>query len=194
MDIFTLDIPQSRSWSDDELFEFCAANKELRIERDEQGYIIVMSPSGGFSSHFIFVILLELGNWNRKSPKGMIFESSGGFLLADGSMRAPDVSFVMQEKWDSLSKKEKSQFPPICPEFVVEVRSESDRLSVLQRKMQAWIQNGSQLAWLIDPLEEKAHIYRPESEVELVHGFDSKLSGEEVLPNFEFDLALLLKA
>ncbi|MEM8892656.1 MAG: Uma2 family endonuclease, partial [Bacteroidota bacterium] len=191
-DIFTLDIPQSRSWSDDDLFEFCAANKELKIERDEHGYIIVMSPSGGFSSHYIFIILLELGNWNRKSPKGMIFESSGGFLLKDGSMRAPDVSFVAQEKWKALTDKEKRQFPPICPDFVVEVRSESDRLTILQNKMQTWIQNGSQLAWLIDPLEQNFHIYRPNREVELIESFEHQLSGEDVLPDFTFDLHLLL--
>ena len=100
MDIFTLDIPQSRSWSDDELFEFCAANKELRIERDEYGYIIVMSPSGGFSSKYNSIVLGELYIWNKAHKLGELFDSSGGFLLDDNSMRAPDVAFLAKEKWE----------------------------------------------------------------------------------------------
>ena len=194
MDIFTLDIPQSRSWSDDELFEFCAANKELRIERDKNGYIIVMSPSGGFSSHCNSIVQGELYIWNKANRFGKIFDSSGGILLADGSMRAPDLAFLSKEQWNSLKENEKSQFLPICPDFIVEVRSKTDRLNVLQQKMEAWISNGCKLAWLIDPLEKKAYVYSPIKEVNVISGFDQKLSGEDILPNFEFDLSLLLKA
>jgi len=194
MDIFTLDIPQSRSWSDDDLFEFCAANKELKIERDEHGYIIVMSPSGGFSSKCNSIVHGELYIWNKVNKLGELFDSSGGFLLEDGSMRAPDVAFLAKEKWENLKEGDKSKFLPLCPEFVVEVRSKTDRLMVLQNKMEAWIQNGSQLAWLIDPLEQNVHIYRPNRELELIENFEHQLSGENVLPDFNFDLRLLLKA
>ncbi|MEM6800020.1 MAG: Uma2 family endonuclease [Bacteroidota bacterium] len=194
MDIFTLDIPQSRSWSDEELFEFCAANKELRIERDENGYIIVMSPSGGFSSHCNSIVQGELYIWNKVNQLGKLFDSSGGFLLDDGSMRAPDLAFLSQAQWNHLEEHEKSQFLPICPRFVVEVRSKTDRLTILQQKMEAWIANGCKLAWLIDPLEQKAHIYRAEGELEIIPSFGQKISGEDILPTFEFDLTLLLKA
>lgn len=194
MDIITLDIPSSRSWSNDELFEFCAANKGLKIERDEKGYIILMSPSGGFNSKCNSIVHGELYIWNKKNKLGELFDSSGGFLLEDGSMRAPDVAFLSKEKWENLKDSDKTKFLPLCPEFVVEVRSKTDRLAILQNKMQAWIQNGSKLAWLIDPLEWMVHIYRSGKEVETLAGFNHKLSGEEVLPEFEFDLRLLNQA
>lgn len=191
MHSFTLNIPHARSWTDDDLFEFCVSNKEMRIERDAKGFIIIMSPSGGLSSHYIFKLAIKLGTWNEISKKGICFESSGGFLLSDGSMRAPDIAFVSKSSWNNLSKKEKNQFPPLCPEFVIEVRSMTDRLPVLQTKMGYWIENGCQLAWLIDPQEEKVYIYRPSEEVEIVTGFSSSLSGEKVLPEFSFDLSYL---
>ena len=191
MNSFTLNIPHAHTWTDDDLFEFCVSNKGMRIERDAKGFIIIMSPSGGLSSHYIFNIAIELGIWNRKSKQGICFESSGGFILPDSSMRAPDLAFVSKSKWNKLSKKEKSQFPPLCPEFVVEVRSMTDRLPVLQTKMEGWIANGAQLAWLIDPQEEKVHIYRPEVETEIISDFSYALSGEEVLPDFSFDLSRL---
>lgn len=192
MNVFTLDIPKSLTWTDDELFEFCVANKSLRIERDKQGHITIMSPSGGLSSYYISIINTDLSIWNRKNKLGIIFESSGGFLLSDGSMRAPDVAFLSKTKWQNLTKKEKTQFPPICPEFVVEVRSNTDRLTVLKDKMENWLHNGCRLAWLIDPQNEHTHIYRSGKKPEVISGFQHKLSGEDVLPGFIFDLADLV--
>lgn len=193
MNQFTLDIPQSRSWSDDDLFEFCVANKGLRIERDIKGFIVIMSPSGGLSSYYISIINTDLSIWNRKRKQGYVFESSAGFFLPDRSMRAPDVAYVSKEKWNTLNKKEKTQFPPLCPEFIVEVRSNTDRLPVLQNKMEDWIKNGAELAWLIDPIKEKVHIYRPQKHPKIISGFTSILSGDTVLEGFSFDLADLLK-
>lgn len=193
MNQFTLDIPQSRSWSDDDLFEFCVANKDLRIERDSNGFILIMSPSGGLSGYFTSLIIIELGIWNKKHRRGLIFDSSSGFILPDGSMKAPDLAYLSKENWKKLTKKEKTQFPPLCPEFLVEVRSPTDRLPVLQKKMEEWIKNGAQLAWLIDPNEEKVHIYRPKMNPEIISGFNRILSGESVLEGFVFDLAELLK-
>ncbi len=193
MNSITLDIPQSRSWTDDDLFAFCAANRRLRIERDSTGFITIMSPSGGLSSFYISLINAELVIWNRTQKSGMTFESSAGFLLPDGSMKAPDIAFVLKASWNTLSRKEKEQFPPLCPDFVVEVRSATDRLLPLKGKMESWIKNGCQLAWLIDPKEEKSYIYRPGQKTNLITGFDQSLLGEDVLPGFSFDLSCLLE-
>lgn len=193
MNSITLDIPQSHSWTEDDLFAFCAANRGLRIERDTSGFITIMSPSGGLSSFYISLINAELVIWNRTHKSGMTFESSAGFLLPDGSMKAPDIAFVGKESWNALSRKEKEQFPPLCPDFVVEVRSITDRLVPLKEKMESWIQNGCQLAWLIDPQEEKSYRYRPDRETVECNGFTQSLSGEDVLPGFSFDLSLLLE-
>ncbi|MEZ4775156.1 MAG: Uma2 family endonuclease [Bacteroidia bacterium] len=146
MNSFTLDIPQSRSWTEDELFLFCAANKNLRIERDANGFITIISPSGGLSSYYISTLNADLVIWNRKQKPGYIFESSAGFLLPDGSMRAPDIAFVSKENWNKLTLKEKQQFPPLCPEFVIEVRSPSDRLPTLKEKMKTLLVVG---CWLL---------------------------------------------
>ena len=191
MEPVVLKFTPNTQFTDDELFEFCVANKELRIERDKNGQIIVMPPTGSLSSSHNLTVASLLWNWNQRSGLGVAFDSSGGFRLPNSAMRAPDAAWVSKERWEQLSPEEQEKFAPLTPDFVIEIRSKSDSLKELQNKMQEWTDNGCHLAWLIDPLEQKAYVYKPEGLNKTVESFDEKLSGEDVLPSFELDLAVL---
>lgn len=186
-----LDFSGIIDFTDNQLFEFCAKNRELQIERTKEEKLIVMAPVGGEGSEREFLLSGIFYLWNKKYKLGKIFSPSGGFILNDKAMRSADVSFISNEKWKSLSKEQRKKFPPLCPDFVVELRSESDRLKDLKEKMEEWMANGCRLAWLIDPYEEKSYIYRPNKKIELIDSFDKKLSGEDVLPKFQLDLSEL---
>lgn len=178
--------------TDDKLFAFCTANKELRIERNENGQLVVMSPADSFSGKLNFRLSGFFWQWTENHPDlGYGFDSATGFTLHDNSMRSPDVSWIKKERWDSIPLEEQKKFAPVCPDFVIELRSESDALSELKSKMKEWIKNGCQLAWLIDPLDKKAYIYQPVQPVEEVTGFDHVLKGGHLLPGFELDLTRL---
>jgi len=162
MESLILKIPKEDSLTDDELFRICNANKELRIERDESGQLIIMSPAGSFSSNRNFILNGLFSQWVESHlDLGYAFDSSGGFILPDNSMRSPDTAWIKKDRWDSLTVEAREKFAPICPDFIVELRSKSDSLGQLKKKMEAWIANGCQLAWLIDPIEKKAYIYKP---------------------------------
>jgi Uma2 family endonuclease len=192
MDLVTINIPEEYPMTDDELFAFCAANKELRIERDELGQLIIMSPSGGITGNLNFRISGIFFQWAEMNGQlGYGFDSATGFRLADRSMRSPDVSWVRKTKWDELRLEDQEKFAPICPDFVIELRSKSDSLSQLKSKMEKWMENGCELAWLIDPIQQKTYIYQPNVAVYEVTDFDQKLSGGALLPGFELDLARL---
>jgi Uma2 family endonuclease len=192
MDTVTLNIPTEYPMTDDELFAFCAANKELRIERDELGQLLIMSPAGGITGNLNFRLTGIFFLWVEKNEKlGYGFDSATGFRLADKSMRSPDVSWVKKKKWDILKLEEQEKFAPICPDFVIELRSKSDSLSELKSKMEKWIKNGCELGWLIDPIQQKSFIYHAKVDTIEVNGFDKKLSGGTLLPGFELDLARL---
>lgn len=186
-----LDFPDKIQWSDDELFEFCVANRDLVVERNTLGQLIIMSPTGGNSSSSNAEISAEFVVWNRKVKLGKVFDSSGGFRLREGSVRAPDVAWVSNDRWNALSNEEKEKFPPICPDFVLELRSRTDALQTLKEKMNEWINNGCRLAWLIDPIEENIYIYYPNKEPQLISDFSQILEGEEVLAGFSLDLSIL---
>jgi Uma2 family endonuclease len=192
MDLLTLNIPVEYPMTDNELFAFCAANKELRIERDELGQLILMSPVGGITGNLNFKLTSIFGQWTEKNADlGYGFDSATGFRLADKSMRSPDVSWVKKRKWDALEIEDQEKFAPICPDFVIEIRSKSDSISQLKSKMEKWIENGCELAWLIDPIQQKSYIYKSDgTTIELV-GFNKKLNGDTLLPNFELDLTRL---
>ena len=180
------------TFSDVALYDFCMANRNLRIEREPNGQITIMPPTGGFTSNRNFKLLYALGKWQETYQEGVVFDSSGGFILSDRSMRSPDAAWISTERWESLSQKEKEKFPPLCPDFVIELRSSSDRLQDLREKMEEWIANGCQLAWLIDPAAPKAYIYRLGKEVEEIEDFDQSLTGEDILKGFELKLSTLL--
>ena len=192
MDLLTLNIPIEYPMTDDELFAFCAANKELRIERDEFGQLIIMSPAGGITGNLNFKLTSIFGQWVEKNTVlGYGFDSATGFRLGDKSMRSPDVSWIKKEKWEALTLQDQEKFAPICPDFVVELRSKSDSLTELKSKMEKWMKNGCQLGWLIDPSQQKAYVYKPNEVIQEIDGFDKKLSGESLLPDFELDLSRL---
>ncbi len=193
MDELILKIPEQYPMTDDELFAFCAANKELRIERDEHQQIIIMSPAGGLTGNRNFKLTGIFSQWVDQNPDlGYGFDSATGFRLKDKSMRSPDVSWVNKEKWESLKIEEQEKFAPVCPDFIIELRSPSDSLPQLKNKMKKWMENGCLLGWLIDPLEEKAYIYSVGKSVQEVKGFSNKLSGTTLLPGFDLDLSKLL--
>ncbi|NOS94182.1 MAG: Uma2 family endonuclease [Cyclobacteriaceae bacterium] len=192
MDVFTLRFPAEDSLTDDELFRICTANKELRIERDEFGQLLIMSPAGSFSSNRNFVLNGIFAKWVELNPHlGYGFDSSGGFILPDRSMRSPDAAWIKKERWESLTQDDQEKFAPICPDFVIELRSKSDSLPQLKHKMEKWIANGVELGWLIDPIEQKAYVYQPNKEVIEVLDFQHKLTGNTLLPGFELDLQRL---
>ncbi len=188
MERLSLIFPPTVQFSDDELFAFCVANAGLEIERDVNGKLLIMSPSGGFSSQVHLKVYHQFANWIFSNESlGYGFDASGGFRLPDRSMRSPDAAFVSKMRWDALSTEEKEKFPPLCPDFVIEVRSQTDSLMQLKAKMGDWLANGCRLAWLIDPIERQAYIYRPAAETENMD-FSCTLSGEDVLPGFVLDL------
>ena len=174
-------------FTDDEFFEFCQRNSDMRIERTADQEIIIMPPVGGDSGAASFDVLVQLGSWNR-AHAGRPFESSIGFVLPDGAMLSPDASWVRREVWAAILPADRKKFLRLCPDFIIEVKSPSDRPNVLQAKMEQWISNGVRLAFMLDPETETAHIYRPGQAREIVQGFDNELSGEPVMPGFRLDL------
>jgi Uma2 family endonuclease len=173
--------------SDSDLLRFSSANKGMRIEREKTGEIVVMTPTGNRTGMKSLYIGRMLGNWAEADGRGYAFDSNTGFSLRDGSMLSPDASWVERNRWDAMTEEQKDEYSPICPEFVIELRSPSDRLAPLQEKMQAWIANGAQLAWLIDPLRKAVEIYRPGREPEVLEG-GSAVEGEGPVAGFVLEL------
>ncbi len=188
MEPLIVDVSELGKLTDETLFRLCAANQDIQIERTEKGELIVMSPVGGETGFKESIIIILLGNWNRQTKTGIVFSSSAGFTLKSKAMRAPDASWVSKDRWEQLSDKERKRFPPLCPDFLIELMSESDRLGVAQDKMEEWMGNGCRLSWLIDPYSEKAYIYREDGSRDVISSFDEKLSGENVLKGFELPL------
>ena len=179
--------------TEEEFFRFCQMNDALEFERDSDQNIIVMSPTGSLTGGINSKILVELGIWNKLSGLGVLFDSSTGFTLPNTAVRSPDVSWIRKERWVALSLEEKEQFAPICPDFVIEIRSKSDGLKYLQDKLVEYLENGTQLGWLIDRFDNKVYIYRANQEIETIESLSVKLSGEFLLPGFELDLGLIFK-
>lgn len=177
----------------DEAFEqFCAANPDLQIEREPNGKLVIMPPVHTEIGHHEGEAFGQLYIWNLKTRLGKVFGASAGFTLPDLSIRAADASWVSNEKYEALSAGERKSFAHLVPDFVIEIKSDTDVLRNLKAKMaETWIANGVRLAWLLDVAAEKAYVFHANGSVEVVEGFDKKLSGEEVLPGFEFDLSLL---
>lgn len=164
---------------------------ELQMEREPNGNINIMAPIKGGSGIRENKLNRRIGNWCEQHLGGETFSPSTGFDLPDGSTRSPDAAWVNQEKMDSLTGAQiENEFIPVVPDFIVELRSKSDRLKKVKEKMEkTWIANGVKLAWLIDPYQEKAYIYRTDGSIEIITDFNQKLSGEDVLVGFELDLS-----
>ncbi|WP_138994754.1 Uma2 family endonuclease [Larkinella sp. C7] len=180
-----------RPMTDDEFFYYCQENPDHKFERAADGTIIVMGQTGGETGKRNSELNADLAIWNRSTKLGFVFDSSTGFILPNSAVRSPDAAWVTAERWNALSSDERKKFPPLCPEFLVELMSESDVLRMAEDKMREYIDNGCRLAWLIDPKTETVRIYRFDGSVQVIQGFDNTLSGENVLPDFTFNLSLL---
>ena len=173
--------------TNDQFAEFCALNDDMRIERDRTGVIEIMPPVDFESGSKELDIGADLKYWTRADGSGIAGSPSVGFILPNGSVRMPDASWGSKARYDALPAEEKRPFPHLCPDFVVELRSPSDRLSVLQAKMDEYMANGARLGWLLDPLQRQAHVYRPGAQPEIADNPDS-LSADPELPGFTLDL------
>ena len=183
-----LDLGGTSTFSDEEFLDFCSRHPDARIERDSDGEIIIMAPAftetGGKNASLSYFVMA----WARKDGTGRAFESSTGFTLPNRALRSPDASWVSDIRWNELSDAEKTGFSKISPDFVVELRSASDRLSKIRAKMTEYIENGSLLGWLIDPIERKIHVYRSGREIEILEN-PAEVSGENVLNGFTLNLS-----
>lgn len=202
MTALTLNIPSTLKLTDEQFYQLCLANRDLRLELTAQGELIVMPPTGGGTGKRNIKISTQLEIWSSQNNLGVTFDSSTGFKLPNGATRSPDASWVSKERWESLTLEQQEQFPPLCPDFVVELRSPSDASVDMRLKMQEYLANGSRLGWLIDPQTQQVEIYRTNQEVEIMrmleasafakHGRRAQpsptISGEDVLPGFVLEL------
>jgi len=173
--------------TDKEFEEFCQANKDLRIELTSEGELIVMPPTGGITGIRNFKLTGSFAQWVEKDGTGKGFDSSTVFSLPNGAKRSPDLSWVRHDRWETLTDGERETFPPLCPDFVVELHSPTDRLSNLKKKMDEYLANGAELGWLIDPLDRKLHIYRPGAVPEVLDD-PKQVSGEPLLKGFVLEV------
>jgi Uma2 family endonuclease len=177
-----------RPMTDERLMRFAAEIEPLRVERDANGELIVMSPTGLEGSGFNSEIITDLTIWARQDGRGKVFDSSGGFTLPDDSMRIPDAAWLSWQRWNALPRSEQKKFGRVVPEFIIELRSETDRLPPLQAKMNEWVANGVDVAWLIDPEEKSVTIYRPGDQPEHL-GHPTSVQGTGPIAGFELVMA-----
>lgn len=170
--------------------QLCRDNRDLRLELTFEGELIVMPPAGSKTGLRNARLNQRLANWADIDGTGACFDSSTGFTLPNGAKYSPDSAWIRRDRWDALTEEEQEGFAPICPDFVIELRSPSDSLSRLQNKMQEYIENGAHLAWLIDPFERQAYIYRPDHDVGVLTDPET-VSGDPLLPGFRLQLAEL---
>ncbi|MDZ8034257.1 Uma2 family endonuclease [Nostoc sp. DedSLP04] len=174
--------------SDEQFYHLCQNNRELKFERTAKGELIIMSPVGGESGNREADLIIDLGIWNRQTDLGYTFSSSTIFKLPNGADRSPDAAWIQGERWQALTPEQRRKFPPIAPDFVIELRSATDDLEILRSKMQEYMDAGVQLAWLINPQQQQVEIYRQKQDVE-VRNLPTQLSGEDVLPGFSLSLS-----
>ena len=176
--------------TEEEFFEFCQENNFFSMERTSDGAIILKEPAGDYTSNFNVKLTTELEIWNRKFQIGYAFDSSAGFTLPNKAVRSADGSWILKERFEALTERDKERFGHICPDFVIEVKSPSDTMSELKKKMREWIENGCRLAWLINPGDSKTIIYKNDGSIQ-EKAFDEIISGEDVLPGFELQISRL---
>ena len=183
-----LKMPSTVRMTDEQFFDFCQINRDLRIERTKTGDVIIMPPTGSETGNRNGDLFGQLWVWAKKDKTGITFDSNTGFTFSSGQTLSPDVSWIKLERWNVLSPEEKEKFAPICPDFVIELRSPSDSLKLLKEKMQEYIQEGVKLGLLIDRKQRKVYIYRPEVPEECLDN-PATVSGEPILPGFVLDLS-----
>ncbi|MEG4496955.1 Uma2 family endonuclease [Microcoleus sp. F10-C6] len=184
-----LQMPPELQMTDDEFFNFCQINRNLRIERSLRGEILLLTLVGGISSNRNAILTGELGIWTKGDGTGIAFASCTGFTLSIGSVRSPDASWIKLERWNTLSKAQQEKFAPICPDFVVELRPDFEDLEPLQEKMQEYMREpGVELGWLIDRKNRRVYIYRPGLPEECLEN-PATVSGDPVLPGFVLNMS-----
>ncbi len=178
-----LDLKPLIKLTSENFYQLCQFNPDLPLELSRNGELIIMSPVGGETGNRESKLNFQVSLWNNKTQLGLVFSSSTVFNLPNGGNRSPDVAWIKKERWESLTLEQRQKFPPICPDFVIELRSPSDRLKPLQEKMQEYLDAGIRLGWLINPQDNNVEIYRPNQSVEIFN-LPVSLSGEDVLPDF----------
>lgn len=173
--------------SDEHFEKICSKNRDFKIEQTAEGELILMPPTLPDSGWKNSDLNTDVNNWNRKTRKGIVFDSSTYFTLPNDARRSPDVAWVKRDKWDNLTAAQREKVSRIIPDFVIELRSSTDSIKVLQAKMREYIENGVRLGWLIDPKNRKVHVYRANGETEILQN-PEKLSGEDVLLGFELNV------
>lgn len=190
MTAFTIDISSIATLTPDQFEQLCQANPDVKFERTPTGELVIMSPTGGETGKNNAELSADFVVWNRQTKLGVVFDSSTCFKLPGGGERSPDIAWVKQSRWDALSPEQQRRFPPICPDFVLELLSPTDNLKLTQAKMQEYLNNGAQLGWLINPEGKQVEIYRPGQIVEILNSPET-LSGEPVLSGFALNLSWL---
>ena len=190
MQSLTVDFNSIIDLTDEQFYQLCQKNQNLRFERNSTGEIIIMPPVGGESSNRNAGLTAQLWIWNQKYNLGVVFDASGGFKLPNGADRSPDACWVKLDKWNNLTSEQKTKFLPIAPDFLIELLSPSDSLKKTQEKMQEYIKNGVRLGWSINRKNRQVEVYRVGKEVEVLDNPDS-LNGEDVLPGFLLDLEMI---
>jgi Uma2 family endonuclease len=189
MNTFTLAL-QSIELTQEQFYQLCVNNRDLHIERNANGDLVIMPPTGGQTGNRNGRLIQQLFNWSDSDGTGIAFDSSTGFILPNGANRSPDASWIPLTKWDALTDQEKQRFLPLCPDFAIELLSPSDNLAKNQEKMQEYLDNGMMLGWLINPVQQQVEIYRQGKQVEILNA-PNNLSGENVLSGFVLDLQLI---
>ncbi|MEP0872297.1 Uma2 family endonuclease [Trichocoleus desertorum AS-A10] len=187
MAVFTINLEPVIHITDEQFYELCQANPDVKLERSVAGELIVMAPTGGETGSYNSEINADFVIWNRQTRLGKVFDSSTCFKLPQGGDRSPDVAWVALQRWNALSPEQQRKFPPIAPDFVLELLSPTDSLEKTQAKMQEYMRSGVRLGWLIDRDNRRVEIYRPGQPVEVLAA-PNQLSGEDVLPEFILDL------
>lgn len=184
----TVNFPFIVQMTTEQFYEFCLANRDLRIERTAIGEVVIMAPAFSDTGNRNFKVALQLGIWAEKDGTGESFDSSAGFTLPNGATRSPDASWIRLERWNALTERQKASFAPICPDFVIELNSASDRLSTLQSKMQEYIDNGAILGLLIDRKAKTVHLYRPQQAPQILEN-PAEVQGDPELPGFTLKMS-----
>ncbi len=191
MTTLTLNLDPVIHLTDEQFYQLCQANRDVRFERTAKGKLIIMAPTGGEGGKREADLITDLNLWNRQTELGVVFSSSTGFKLPNGADRSPDAAWVKLERWEALTPEQRRKFPQLAPDFVIELRSASDELKPLQDKMQEYLENGIRLGWLINPQDQQVEIYRLGQATEVLQS-PTTLSGEAVLPGFVLNLSQIL--
>ncbi|PZD74791.1 hypothetical protein C1752_00939 [Acaryochloris thomasi RCC1774] len=187
MNTVTLTLEPLVQLTDQQFLKLCHANPDAKLERTASGELVVMPPTGGESGHRNRRLTQQLGNWTDQDGTGESFDSSTMFRLPNGAFRSPDAAWIPLAKWNVLTLEERRTFPPLCPDFVIELRSPSDTLRPLQDKMQEYIDNGTRLGWLLNPQDRQVEIFRQGQQKEVLSS-PHQLDGENILHGFVLKL------